>query len=515
MGDRTGNVALEAATRLFPEVFPGVAPFEVGRHITPEQLDQMRDVVADSGFNLWSESLRRVGNCAHPIRLVGSSMRVDATTGEVLSSYSSATEPDRVTRVRCNNRRASVCPACSRLYQRDMFFLVRSGVTGGKTVPASVGENPLVFATFTAPSFGPVHGRRDSGACRPRRAQERCQHGRPTGCPRWHAADDPEIGQPLCPDCYRDADHVVWQWWAPALWQRFNIDLKRALARTLGVPRDELGTVATVQYAKVAEFQQRGAVHFHALIRLDGPRDDVGFAPAPRSVDSSRLAEIVKEVGLGVRFTVPAVDTGDSDRVICFGRQLDARPVGLRRRTDVPGQPLTADQAAGYLAKYATKAAADTVTRGNAHHERLQTTVRHLAKRARLATPEAGDSPYAGLGRWVDSLGFRGHFGTKSRRYSTTFTALRRARARARIWMASELEAGRTVDLAALEDELLAAEDETTLVIGNWSFAGAGWQSEGQTLLAMAAAARAREYDQATAEERRTQSRSLSGRNES
>ena len=53
-----------------------------------------------------------------------------------------------------------------------MFQLIRAGVAGGKTVPASVAENPLVFATVTAPSFGPVHGHRDGGRrCRPHAAR--------------------------------------------------------------------------------------------------------------------------------------------------------------------------------------------------------------------------------------------------------------------------------------------------------------------------------------------------------
>ncbi len=76
-----------------------------------------------------------------------------------------------VTHVRCGNRRAEVCPSCSRLYAADTFHLIRAGVTGGKTVPESVAENPLVFATVTAPSFGPVHGRRDGGRrCHPHAA---------------------------------------------------------------------------------------------------------------------------------------------------------------------------------------------------------------------------------------------------------------------------------------------------------------------------------------------------------
>jgi hypothetical protein len=43
-----------------------------------------------------------------------------------------------------------------------MRQLVYAGLAGGrKRVPASVAEHPQVFATLTAPSFGPVHTRRD------------------------------------------------------------------------------------------------------------------------------------------------------------------------------------------------------------------------------------------------------------------------------------------------------------------------------------------------------------------
>src|SRR4051794_41391829 len=88
-----------------------------------------------------------------------------------------------------------------------------------------------------------------------------------------HADDEPALGQPLCPDCYDYTSHVVWQWWAPALWRRFTITLRRLVAKALGVPATRVGELATVQYAKVAEFQRRGLVHFHALIRVDGPED--------------------------------------------------------------------------------------------------------------------------------------------------------------------------------------------------------------------------------------------------
>jgi hypothetical protein len=299
---------------------------------------------------------------------------------------------------------------------------------------------------------------------------------------------------------------VVWQWWAPDLWRRFTIALRRLVAKTLDVPASRLGAVATVQYAKVAEYQLRGIVHFHALVRLDGPKTPDGFAPAPTTVDATVLADLARQAVASVRLTVPGVDDRDPTRVLAFGRQLDARPVKTGRRTDDPVRTLTPEQVAGYLAKYATKSATDTGNTDSPHHRRIRATARDLATRASLQTRESGDDPgpYARLGKWVHMLGFRGHFATKSRRYSITLGALRRARRRAQALIAEHKADGRPLDLAALEADLLADdEDETTLVIGHWSYAGTGWATAGERVLAVAAAARAREYDQWKAEQRK------------
>jgi hypothetical protein len=56
-----------------------------------------------------------------------------------------------------------------------------------------------VFATLTAPSFGPVHARRMRGKtvlpCRPRRDADarRCPHGRDVSCPARHAEAERSI----------------------------------------------------------------------------------------------------------------------------------------------------------------------------------------------------------------------------------------------------------------------------------------------------------------------------------
>ena len=142
----------------------------------------------------------------------------------------------------------------------------------------------------------------------------------------------------------------MWQWWAPDLWRRFTIALRRLIAKTLGVPGDRVAHVATVQYAKVAEYQRRGVVHFHALIRLDGPRTPEGFAVAPARIDSRHLGRLVHAAVETVRLTVPGIDEDDPARTLAFGQQLDVRPVRLGRRSDDPTAPLVPEQVAGYLA---------------------------------------------------------------------------------------------------------------------------------------------------------------------
>ncbi len=92
-----------------------------------------------------------------------------------------------VRHVACGNRREAVCPACSAVYKRDARQLVRASLAGSKGIPETITAHPCVFATLTAPSFGPVHSRRMRGKtvlpCRPGRDAHarRCPQGCPTG----------------------------------------------------------------------------------------------------------------------------------------------------------------------------------------------------------------------------------------------------------------------------------------------------------------------------------------------
>jgi hypothetical protein len=86
-------------------------------------------------------------------------------------------------------------------------------------------------------------------------------------------------------------------------------------------------------------------------------------------------------------------------------------------------------------------------------------------------------------------IGFRGHFASKSRRYSTTLGAIR-----------GERRAYRQRQAAEHARELLADDEDTTLVVTRWEFAGVGYLTRGDAALALSAAARAREQRQAARE---------------
>src|SRR5215213_2896150 len=128
-----------------------------------EVVGRLNDATSGGRYERWVERAR---GCEHPVRLAGTSGHADSVTGEVVRQFSTDGEPDGVLLKPCGNRRAQVCGPCSEVYRGDAWQLVVSGLRGGKGVPETVAGHPIVFATFTAPSFGPVHAVRDVGDTR-------------------------------------------------------------------------------------------------------------------------------------------------------------------------------------------------------------------------------------------------------------------------------------------------------------------------------------------------------------
>ena len=184
-------------------------------------------------------AVRHTGGCLQPVLLRGRADYIDGGTGELIHRYTTVHEPGGVLPIACKTRRASRCPPCAEVYRADTYQLIRAGLTGGKGIPATVADHPCVFVTLTAPSFGPVHARREKDgrvlACRPRRKGKTCPHGIGLSCGEKHARDDHRLGEPLCPDCYDYTGAVLFNACAPELWRRFTITLRRTLARQAGL----------------------------------------------------------------------------------------------------------------------------------------------------------------------------------------------------------------------------------------------------------------------------------------
>jgi hypothetical protein len=418
-----------------------------------------------------SQAEGRTRGCARPIRLAGKTTRTDARTGAVLSSYGSADELDGVTYRRCQDRRAASCPSCSHEYKGDAWHLLTCGLAGGKSVPDSVAAHPATFATLTAPSFGLVHGIRQTGPCRARRDRPTCPHGRPLYCLRRHHIEDPRLGQPLCPDCYDYEGHVLWQFWAPELWRRFTIALSRRLAACCGLSVAVLRTRCRIGYAKVVEFQARGIIHVHVPIRLDGP--DGPDRPPEVDLDAEALGRVVLDAAAAVRLVVAGLP-GKPAVALRWGTQVDVRPITGGADRDGRHGPAHSGQVAAYLAKYLTKACEDfglprrvptaahaRAAGASAHAVRIVTTAEQLAA--------AGGDTYRRLGTCLATLGYRGHPVTKSRRFSTTFGALRRARA-------EHYRRPPGLDPNAAVREL-PDDDPDVLVSRDWRYAGRGYLS--------------------------------------
>ncbi|MGH8866574.1 MAG: replication initiator [Actinomycetes bacterium] len=489
----------------------------VGLPAPDQETALVLDRASRGGYDRWSEQIRSTGYCSHPVRLSGQVTAIDRATGEARVHYDTGKEPDGVLLKACNNRRATVCPTCAETYRADTYQLIAAGLRGGKGVPETVGAHPRVFGTLTAGSFGPVHGRVErrgrTSPCRARRRRVSCPHGRPTWCTHRHTEDDPWLGRPLCAECYDYDAAVLFNCFAPELWRRFTIYLRRDLARLAGLSQKRMRQLVRVRFAKVAEGQKRGLVHFHAVLRLDAAADDPAeHLPPPPPFTADLLEEAFYSAAARVHVDTPALSPSEPGVRLRFGEQVDVRTV----RTDAierSGESGDLDETAvaAYLAKYVTKATATggisdrTFTRDSIatlnpghHYDRMALTAWRLGGRKALEEFR--------LRRWAHMLGFRGHVATRSRGYSTTLGRLRGARRDYRVKQKFGDQGprdpwGRALDASDDPDD----DESTVLLVADWRFTGRGHTTVGDAWLAETSAARAREHKEARNAERRNQ----------
>jgi hypothetical protein len=472
---------------------------------------------ARDDFPAWLSHVRAASACTRPVRLAGTIATIEAATGRILAEKATADMPDGVIYKPCGNRRETVCPACSEVYKRDAYQVVRTGLVGGKGVSEQVAHHPAVFPTFTAPSFGEVHSRpvkrhtcarRTACDCRPEPCHARrdftvCPHGIKLVCFARHAADDARLGTPLCLDCYDHDAQAVWNLSAGELWRRTTIAVNRyvrRLCRARGladVPvysarsgKVRMMPPVRLSFGKVAEMQLRGVVHFHAVIRLDGvdPADPTAVVPPPAGIDAQDLVDAIDHAAKTVHFTTEPHPAHPSGWPVGWGEQVLTKVITVAGAGEV-----TDAQVAAYLAKYATKSTEVTGHTSARLDHADRDTVRlyanpdgtHVERLVAAAWVLGRYADWRRLRRWAHMLGFGGHFLTKSRRYSITFALLRNNR----VVFRREQTAG--------PEQAGTSEQPTTLIVNFLQFIGSGWLTNADAMLANTSAAMAREHQQA------------------
>jgi uncharacterized Zn-finger protein len=358
-----------------------------------------------TGHQALLRQIELAGSCSHPVRLSGE--MVNLSTGEV---------GNRLLTVSCKDRREQICPACSHLYKTDAWILVSAGLIGGKGVPDSVLEHPRVFVTLTAPSFGLVHLRRSDGLCHAK-SSGWCPHGVPRSCFLRHEDESVILGTPLCSSCFDYEGAVIWNAHASRLWHRTVEQVRYDFAAYRGISVPELRRALRISYLKVAEYQHRGLVHFHVVVRADGSETDFSVPPSWIDVDllHAEFLEVITKFEMA----------GLHGHAIRWGRQFD-----VKNLVDDPGDL----RVASYVAKYATKSTGDSIALARRFHSRREIEQLHLDPHLRRMAMVAWDLSKRpefkplNLHLHAHAFGFTGQLITKSRQYSTTFKDLRGSR---------------------------------------------------------------------------------------
>lgn len=276
---------------------------------------------------------------------------------------------DRAVFIRCHTSRQDQCLSCANLYAKDWRRIIFSGTSIDRSLldqpdneaegarvarqrehaQAVLADCTFLFVTYTAPSFGSVHH------------VPKHESDKPTTCKcgAIHTWNERGLaGVPLDHSHYDYGEQVEWNYGSSELWANTRKRLQRAFPG--------------MEYALAREWQARGTIHYHVLIRL------------PYKVSNRR--KVVASVR-ATRWTVATISWMATDgssgqrqrasRTVSWGRQQDVQVID-------PSTKSTA-RTVGYLAKavtYTLKSLADYHSHGHATHPDA---VRHLRSIERAA----------------------------------------------------------------------------------------------------------------------------------
>ena len=311
------------------------------RHVASPAVRDLLHLANHPDFDRAQQQIEPSAAAPNPSASTGHTATVDATTGDVLRSYTTANEPTGSLLTACGNRRASRCPACSRLYAADTYHLIRAGLSGGKSVPDDRPRPPPRLRHPHRPLLRP----------RPQPPHHRGgQASGPAAAATATTRQTPRLGHAAEPGDLRLHGRGAVNAHAGALWAPLHhLPAPRARRRARHDAEGRPNAVLRVSFAKVAEYQQRGLVHFHAVIRLDGP--DGSTPPPPAWATVAVLTDAITRRRAGSGSPSTRTPSGHANSPGASSSTYARSPPSA----PTPNSPIR--RWPRYVAKYATKCA--------------------------------------------------------------------------------------------------------------------------------------------------------------
>jgi S-DNA-T family DNA segregation ATPase FtsK/SpoIIIE len=232
----------------------------------PRLPEALARLAAPGGYEAFEDQVRGARFCRRPVRLKGSVTRPGPTGPPGALRLGQPTGPGAAESVRD--------PAPDAVPTLRLDLPGRRLRPGGGRAPWWQGRVPEEVSRPSGRSPHPDRPQLRGGA-----PNDPGRDLSPLGAPLppWHRPAlrpashrrGPLLGQAICPSCYDYDAAVLFNASVSELWRRTTIYALRALGNLAGMSVRAVAKEVRLSYVKVVEFQRRGSVHLHALVRLD------------------------------------------------------------------------------------------------------------------------------------------------------------------------------------------------------------------------------------------------------
>jgi hypothetical protein len=270
---------------------------------------------------------------------------------------------------RCGTRRRDKCEPCSFIWRDDAYYALIN--------PSKEHKGSLTFITLTAPGskhFGKSHTASFKGL-----KSERC------ACRSFHSPSDSVVGLPTNSDKFDYKKVTKFNYRASRLTSVTLQKIYRLILTDLNSGREasERKTIKDVRLptARVMEWQERGVLHVHIIVRGHIPTYIVEKAVKGSPPTSTR------------RRVLPAEHDGEK-----WGEQFDVRHINSGDEKQIAKLSGYITKVVGYALKDVTSHGAETDKRKEAFHARLRKTTNNVVDCEKSysecdASPERINSP--------------------------------------------------------------------------------------------------------------------------